>query len=114
MAFDLTSIKKRLKGHEGGEEDVGEVAVDPQALEAFAAGARERRGAEEEPPPWEGQDPEALPRYNVSIRLNDYHMAMLRYLAQTLDISQQKLLRGCVLPAVEVKAKEVFEERRLQ
>lgn len=108
--FNLPRVKKPVTGQ---VEEV-EVAVDPQALEAFAAGARERRGVEEEPPPWEGQDPGALPRYNVSIRLNDYHMAMLRYLAQALDISQQKLLRGCVVPAVEVKAKEVFEERRLK
>jgi len=113
MAFDLTSIKKRLKGHEG-EGETEEVAVDPLVLEAFAAGARARRGMEDEPPPWEGHDPEAVSRYNVTIRVNDYHMAMLRYLAGILDTSQQKLLRGCVLPAVEVKAKEVFEERRLK
>ncbi len=83
--------------------------VDPRALEAFAAGARERRGARESPPPpWDRFDPKAKPRHNVSVRLNDYQLEMLRYLSEVLDISQQKILRRQVVPAIEAMAEEAF------
>ena len=65
-----------------------EPEIDPAALEAFAAGARERRVAEGELPPWERFDPSEKPRYNVAIRLNDNQLAMLRYLAEARDTSQ--------------------------
>ncbi len=80
-----------------------EPQVDPDALQEFAAGAKEYR-TKQEPPPWEKFDPEEPPKYNVSVRLNDYHMAMLRYLASLEDRSQQKILRSILLPAIEEKA----------
>ena len=84
-----------------------ELAVDSAALTAFAAGARERRGAEEAPP-WEPFDPQAKPRHNVSLRLNDYHMTMLHYLAASLDRSQHKILSKQLLPVLERMALDAF------
>lgn len=92
---------------------VPEPEVDPAALDAFAAGAKERRVSEGELPPWEMFDSNALPRYNVSIRLNDYQLEMLRYLAGVLETSQQKILQRQVFPGLKQMALEEFEKRKL-
>jgi len=91
-----------------------EPEVDPAALEAFAAGAKERRVAEGELPPWERFDPSDKPRYNVAIRLNDYQLAMLRYLAEARDTSQHKLLQKHLLPILKQLALEEFESNRVK
>ena len=93
---------------------VVEPEVDPAALEAFAAGAKERRVAEGELPPWERFDPSDKPRYNVAIRLNDYQLAMLRYLAEARDTSQHKLLQKHLLPILKQLALEEFESNRVK
>jgi len=80
--------------------------VDLAALREFAAGADEHR-TKEGPPPWEQHDPEGLPKHNVSVRLNDYHLEMLRYLAQRQDRSQQKVMRDILIPAIEEAAKDL-------
>ena len=86
--------------------------VDPAALEAFAAGARERQSTEAAVPPWEQHDPNAIPRYNVSIRMNDYELEMLRYLAKVKGISQHKLLSQHVMPLLKQMAVAAFEAER--
>ena len=88
--------------------------IDPAALEAFAAGAQERRVAEGALPPWEPFDPRAKPRYNVAIRLNDYQLAMLRYLAEARDTSQHKLLQRHLIPILKQLALEQFAAERNQ
>ena len=80
--------------------------VDQDALRQFASGAKEHRTAQE-PPSWDKYDPEEAPRHNVSIRLNDYHLEMLRYLAKQADTSQQKVLRKVVVPAIEQLAEDL-------
>jgi len=77
-----------------------EPKVDPDALRAFAAGAREHR-VKDEPLPWEGLDPDAVPRHNVSVRLNDHQLEQLRWLAKQADVSQQKILKRILIPAIE-------------
>ena len=94
-----------MSGHFSLPKDE-EPQVDADALREFAAGAKEHR-TNQGPPPWEKFDPEELPKYNVSVRLNDYHMAMLRYLASHEDRSQQKILRSILVPALEEKAEEL-------
>jgi len=89
-----------------------ETEVDPAALETFAAGAKDRRVAEGTLPPWEKFDPNALPRYNVSIRLNDYQLEMLRYLANALETSQQKILQRQVIPTLKQMALDELEKRK--
>jgi hypothetical protein len=80
--------------------------VDPDALRQFAAGAKDHR-TDQEPPPWEAHDPKALPRHNVSVRLNDYQLEVLRYLAQQADVSQQKVLNRILIPALLERVKDV-------
>ena len=82
--------------------------IDPEALEAFAAGARDRGATEAEAPPWDRFDPSEKPRYNVAIRLNDYQLAMLRYLAEARDTSQHKLLQRHLMPILKQLALEQF------
>jgi len=85
-------------------------SVDEQALQRFAAGA-ETHAADEQAPPWESHDPKAAPRHNATVRMNDYHLAMMRYLAAELDTSQQKILRRILLPAIEQRARAMFEQK---
>jgi hypothetical protein len=94
-----------MNGHFSLPKDE-EPQVDPDALQEFAAGAKEHR-TKQEPPPWEKFDPDELPKYNVSVRLNDYHMAILRHLASLEDRSQQKILRSILVPALDEKAEEI-------
>lgn len=88
-----------------------EPEVDLSALEAFAAGARERRGAEGEEPPWAPFDPSEKPRYSVSIRLNDYYLRMLQYLAEAQEISQHKILAKQLMPVLKQMALAEYEAR---
>jgi hypothetical protein len=89
------------------KQEAEEVKVDPAALEAFAAGAKERQGQR----PWAQHDPQAPPRHNISVRLNDHHLEMLRYIAEALDTSQHKLLRKHLVPVIERLAEEMYTER---
>ena len=89
-----------------------ESEVDPAALNAFAVGAQDRRGVGEEAPPWEPFDPNDKPRYSVSLRLNEYQLAMLHYLATVLDISQHKILSKQLISTLQRLALEAFEAQR--
>ena len=84
--------------------------VDSASLEAFAAGARDK-SVNTPDRPWSQFDPKERPRHNVSIRLNGYHLEMLRHLAEEMDVSQQKILRRHLLPALEKLAEESFKAR---
>jgi hypothetical protein len=88
-------------------KDKDELQVDQDALRAFAAGAKEHR-IDQEPPPWEKHTPDEIPRHNVSVRLNDYQLEMLRYVAKRSDMSQQKVLNRILVPAIEEQAKELY------
>jgi hypothetical protein len=88
-----------------------EPPVDPAALAAFAAGAKDRPGEQK---PWDRHDPSDSPRYNVSVRLNDYQLAMLRYVAEAQETSQQKILRKHLLPAIEQLAETIHAERQVK
>jgi hypothetical protein len=46
--------------------------------------------------PWEEHDPKAPPRHNVSVRLNDYHLAMLQYVA--MDTASRRSFAGSSPP----------------
>ena len=79
--------------------------VDFSALEAFAAGARvlnpDAGLAESDRPVWTDLDPNAPPKNSLSIRVNDYHLAMIRHLTDTQDTTQNRLLRRLLLPEIE-------------
>jgi len=80
--------------------------VDLAALEAFAAGARASLEplADPDTPPWAGYDRHAPAKITLSIRVNDYHLAMIRHLAEQGDTTQNRLLRRLLLPEIEARA----------
>lgn len=79
--------------------------ADPDAVRSFAAAAKHRDQAK----PWEKHDPEAPPRYNVAVRLNDYHLEVLRFLAKHDDVSQQKVLNRILIPVLEERIEQLSE-----
>lgn len=91
------------------KDKAAETPVDIATLQAFAAGAKERSMAQGKP--WERHDPKALPKHNVSVRLNDYQMEILKYVAEALDMSQQKVLRKHALTTLEQLAEKIYAER---
>lgn len=99
-----TSKDKREK--QGSPSD-----IDITALEAFAAGAKEKDLASGEPEqrPWNKFDPTETPRHSVSMRLNNYHLEMLRYLSEKTDNSQHKILRKHLIPVIEQLAEAYFD-----
>ena len=102
--FTLHNPKPESKGPE----------VDLSALEAFTSGAKDRRGADEGAPPWEKYDPEAKRHINMTIRMNEHELEMLRYLSQISGISQHKILARQVLPVLKQMALAEYEARRSQ
>ena len=100
------------KGKDGEPEAP---AVDLSALQAFAAGARDKSlDMEAAGRPWARFDPKDAPKYNVSVRLNDYHLEMLRYVADAQDASQQRILRKQLIPLIEQLAEEIFKESQVK
>jgi hypothetical protein len=79
--------------------------VDPDALRQFAAGAKDHRT--DQPLPWEAHDPNGLPKHNVSVRLNDYQVEMLRFMSKRSGISQQQVINRILVPALEQQVKEI-------
>lgn len=76
---------------------------EPEGLKAFAAGATVRSVNKPEKP-WEAFDPDAPPTKGMNLRLNEYELALLRFVAAEEDRSAQKTLRRLVLEALETKA----------
>ena len=77
--------------------------VDLSALEAFASGARavETKLTDPDQPAWSSLDKTAPPKNTLSIRVNDYHLAMIRHVAEVQDTTQNRLLRRLLLPEIE-------------
>jgi hypothetical protein len=101
--------KFSLPARQGGKaQAMATPQVDPAALDAFAAGAKEQAPAEGPARPWAGFDPKEPAKYNVSVRLNDHHLEMLRYLAGSQDTSQQRVMRKILIPLIESLAEEAF------
>ncbi|MBK1642947.1 hypothetical protein CKO12_13930 [Chromatium okenii] len=83
-------------------------SVDPNALRQFAEGAKAPR-PKQEPAPWLAFSADDLQRHSVSIRLNEYQLTMLRFIAEQNDVSQQKILNRIVIPELVKQAEELFE-----
>lgn len=84
-------------------------AVDQAQLRAFTGGAKYRTG--NDPMPWSQFDQEEVARYNVSLRLNDYYLSMLRYISKQQGISQQKFMATIILPALEQELEKLKNSR---
>lgn len=74
-------------------------AIDQEQLRAFTGGAKHR--TTDDRMPWSRFDQEDVARYNVSLRLNDYYLTLLRYISRQHGVSQQKIMANIILPALE-------------
>ena len=95
-----SSLRDRVKG-QATRPTVGR--EDP---ETFIAGA-ERGGPER---PWEAWDKKAVPRTTFNLRLNDYELTLLRWLAEQRDESMQRVAKRLLIPALEQLAEEEAED----
>ena len=67
--------------------------------EAFIAGAE--REYIEPPRSWKSYDKKAVPRTTFNLRLNDYELGLLRWLAEERDESMQRVAKRVLIPALE-------------
>ena len=99
----MASLRDRIKGQTnrqpGGRRD-------PETFIA-AAGGNDPRLAR----PWETLDKKAVPRTTFNLRLNDYQLTLLRWLAEQRDESMQKLAKRLLIPALEQLAADRLPER---
>jgi hypothetical protein len=51
--------------------------------------------------PWQAFEKKAVPRTTFNLRLNDYELALLRWLAEQRDESMQKVAKRVLIPALE-------------
>ena len=51
--------------------------------------------------PWQAFEKKAIPRTTFNLRLNDYELALLRWLAEQRDESMQKVAKRVLIPALE-------------
>ena len=73
---------------------------DPAKVKRFASGAAKREGRDK---PWDGLDPKEKPTSGINLRLNEYELAMLRYLSEVDERSIQKTIKRLLLPALEAE-----------
>ena len=78
--------------------------LDPKAVEQFASGAGTRSL---ETLPWAALDPKAKPTSGINLRLNDYELAVLRFLAEAEDRSIQKTIKRLLMANAEAEAKRL-------
>ena len=75
-------------------------SASPAAADAFIEAANEvRRDATARP--WQAFEKKAVPRTTFNLRLNDYELALLRWLAEQRDESMQKVAKRVLIPALE-------------
>jgi hypothetical protein len=68
--------------------------------DAFIEAANDVRNAMTERP-WHAFEKKAIPRTTFNLRLNDYELALLRWLAEQRDESMQKVAKRVLIPALE-------------
>jgi hypothetical protein len=51
--------------------------------------------------PWQAFEKKAVPRTTFNLRLNDYELALLRWLAAQREESMQKVAKRVLIPALE-------------
>ena len=83
-------------------------AVDPEKVAVFVQGTLH----EEDPDlPWGGLDPKAKPTRGINLRLNEYQLALLRFVAEHEDRSQQQVTKRMLVPSLEARAQEIVDAK---
>ncbi len=95
----MPSLRDRVKGQKASQ------TANTQAAGAFIEAVNAEDG-EASRRPWEELDKKAVPRTTFNLRLNDYELTLLRWLAEHRDESMQKIAKRTLIPALEQLAKE--------
>jgi len=93
-----SSLRDRVRG-QTGKRTVSR--GDPQTFIA---------GAERDDPgrPWEAWDKKAPPHTTFNLRLNDYELTLLRWLAEQRDESMQRVAKRQLIPVLEKLAADAL------
>ena len=83
-------------------------AVAPEKVAAFVQGTLHDGDSEL---PWVGLDPKDKPTSGINLRLNEYQLALLRFVAKHEDRSQQQVTKRMLVPALEARAQEIAEDQ---
>lgn len=98
----MASLRDRVKASKGD-------SPQPQNANAaaFIEAADEGHVAPEDShQPWDAFDRKAVPRTTFNLRLNDYELTLLRWLAERRDESMQKVAKRVLIPLLEQLASE--------
>ncbi len=98
----MASLRDRVKASKG------ELAqpLDTDAA-AFIDGANETQNTNTDiERPWEEFDKKAVPRTTFNLRLNDYELTLLRWLAEQREESMQRVAKRLLIPLLEQLAHE--------
>ena len=83
-------------------------AVAPEKVAEFVQGTLHEGDSEL---PWVGLDPKDKPTSGINLRLNEYQLALLRFVAKHEDRSQQQVTKRMLVPALEARAQEIAEDQ---
>ena len=83
-------------------------AVDPEKVAAFVQGTLRGESLDL---PWGGLDPKAKPTSGINLRLNEYQLALLRFVAKHEDRSQQQVTKRMLVPSLEARAQEIVDDQ---
>ena len=93
-------------------------AVDPEKVAAFVQGTLQVaafvQGTLHEGSldlPWGSLDPKAKPTSGINLRLNEYQLALLRFVAEHEDRSQQQVTKRMLVPSLEARAQEIVDNQ---
>ena len=84
------------------------LAVASEKVSAFVQGTLHEGGAGWS---WAGLDPKAKPTSGINLRLNEYQLALLRFVAEHEDRSQQQVTKRMLVPALEARAQEIADDQ---
>ena len=92
------SLRESLKGRTARR------APSHEDEQAFIAGAE--REPVEPHRTWKNYNKKAVPRTTFNLRLNDYELGLLRWLAEERDESMQRVAKRVLIPALEQLAND--------
>ena len=98
----MPSLRDRVKGQRELPN------ASPAGADAFIEAANEGRSDATERP-WQAFEKKAVPRTTFNLRLNDYELALLRWLAEQRDESMQKVAKRVLIPALERLVEDISE-----
>ena len=81
--------------------------VDKTIVQQFSQGINSRN-IQDNDYPWKQLDADEPPIHGINLRLNDYELALIRFLAKSEDRSQQKIIRKLLIPALEEGVKRLL------